>query len=109
MVSTIVFGWITAQQLENDVRNTLRESLQTQATILQQLALPLLENGQIATEAQVEQLARGIDHRITLINVQGKVLADNRESAGLMEDHSSRPEIVDARAHGVGTSGQSEA
>ncbi len=104
MVSTIVFGWITAQQLENDVRNTLRESLQTQATILQQLALPLLENGQIATEAQVEQLARGIDHRITLINVQGKVLADNRESAGLMEDHSSRPEIVDARAHGVGTS-----
>ena len=104
MVSTIVFGWITAQQLENDVRSTLRDSLQTQANMLQQFAIPLLQQNQIATEAQVEQLTSGIDHRVTLINMQGKVLADNRESALVMEDHGSRPEIIAAQASGVGIS-----
>lgn len=45
-----------------------------------------------------------IGTRITLINKQGKVLADSDEDPGIMDDHKFRPEIIRAFS---GESGQS--
>jgi two-component system, OmpR family, phosphate regulon sensor histidine kinase PhoR len=51
-----------------------------------------------------KRLGRQIDTRITLVNEQGRVLADSDEDPEVMEDHKFRPEII--RAFG-GEPGQS--
>jgi two-component system, OmpR family, phosphate regulon sensor histidine kinase PhoR len=42
--------------------------------------------------------------RITIINLNGKVLADSRENPSEMDNHSDRPEIIDALKNGFGVS-----
>ena len=42
--------------------------------------------------------------RITVINPKGKVLADSDEDADQMENHSNRPEIIDAMREQIGKS-----
>ena len=55
----------------------------------------------------VDRLGRGIPTRVTLIQIDGKVLADtSRSGAGLtrMDDHSTRPEVREALRSGRGVS-----
>ena len=40
--------------------------------------------------------------RITIINVQGKVIGDSHRTASLMDNHSNRPEIKEALSNGTG-------
>ena len=101
---TIVFGWMTAKQLEKDARFALEESLKTQANILQQRVIPHLRKNKLVSDIDLSKLTLGIKHRVTLINAEGRVLADNRKSTGLMEDHSAWPEIVDAGKNYFGIS-----
>lgn len=54
---------------------------------------------------QLRIFARSIDLRLTLIDSTGKVLFDSslpQDSIGKMENHSSRPEIEQARDRGLG-------
>ena len=41
--------------------------------------------------------------RITMIDGDGKVSLDTQADASTMENHNQRPEIVEARAHGNGS------
>ena len=104
LACTIVFGWMTAKQLEKDARFALEESLKTQANTLQQRVIPHLRKNKLVSDIDLSNLTLGIKHRVTLINAEGRVLADNRKSAGLMEDHSAWPEIVDAGKNYFGIS-----
>ncbi|MEE2736002.1 MAG: ATP-binding protein [Pseudomonadota bacterium] len=96
IVSTMVFGWIAAKQLETDARFRLEESLKTQAISLQQLVLPHLRQNTILSDVDLRNLTSGLKHRVTLFNLEGRVLADNRHLAKFMEDYSTRPEIMQA-------------
>lgn len=54
---------------------------------------------------EARALARDIDARVTLIAADGRVVSDSsQDDAGLaqLENHGSRPEVVDARQLGVG-------
>ena len=93
----MVFGWIAAKQLETDARFILEESLKTQVLSLQQLVVPHLRKNSILSDVDLRNLTSGLKHRVTLINLEGRVLADNRHSAEAMKDYSKRPEIVEAR------------
>lgn len=42
--------------------------------------------------------------RITIIQLNGKVIADSRESAAEMDNHADRPEVKDALSSGIGYS-----
>jgi two-component system phosphate regulon sensor histidine kinase PhoR len=60
-----------------------------------------------ALQARVHGLAAGTSHRITVIGIEGAVLAESdRDAGGLarMDNHRSRPEIAQALAAGAGTS-----
>ncbi len=104
LVSTLVFGSLATTQIQTDARNTIRESLRTQAAILRQLLLPsLLQEVPISREA-LEQTTGGANNRITLIDAKGLVLADNREAPEAMDNHLTRPEVVQAMATGFGSS-----
>ena len=54
--------------------------------------------------ALVERFARTSAARITLIELDGGVRADSEADAAQMDNHASRPEVVEALAEGFGTS-----
>ena len=51
----------------------------------------------------VDELARGVDARITVISADGSVIADSLAEPTGMENHSGRPEVRAAFEGGVGT------
>jgi two-component system phosphate regulon sensor histidine kinase PhoR len=76
------------------------------------LAAELLSHHVTATTAadlqdEARALARDIDARVTLIAADGRVIGDSsQDEAGLaaLENHAGRPEVIDARARGIGIS-----
>jgi two-component system phosphate regulon sensor histidine kinase PhoR len=58
-------------------------------------------------DAEADRLGALLDARVTLIARDGRVLGDSAEApaaVALMENHGARPEIVEARDHGLGKS-----
>jgi two-component system phosphate regulon sensor histidine kinase PhoR len=64
--------------------------------------LPLQSNaGSLDDESR--QLAGELGLRITIIAPDGRVLGDSAESSETMENHGSRPEVIDALLNGTGS------
>jgi two-component system phosphate regulon sensor histidine kinase PhoR len=58
-------------------------------------------------DAEADRIGALLDARVTLIARDGRVLGDSAEApaaVALMENHGSRPEVADARDHGLGKS-----
>jgi two-component system phosphate regulon sensor histidine kinase PhoR len=64
---------------------------------------PELDSGAAALNLEVRKLGRVSGTRITVIALDGRVLADTDEEPELMEDHSARPEIIQAYAGRTGS------
>jgi len=82
----------------------LTGNLLAEATITEQLLHDELRgpvNG-AALEALLRELATKVDHRITIIDKRGDVLADSWENPAVMENHSHRPEVINAIDGGQG-------
>lgn len=52
----------------------------------------------------VEESGSRANMRVTIVNEDGTVLGDSHESPSEMDNHGSRPEIIDAFTQGIGTS-----
>lgn len=104
LVSTLVFASIASSQVQSDARNTIRESLRIQASMLRQLLLPTLVRDELISSRQLADITGGAGNRITLIDASGVVLADNREESRRMDNHGHRPEVLEARSNGIGVS-----
>jgi len=60
-----------------------------------------------AYDAEADRIGALLDARVTLIDHDGRVLGDSAETpaaVALMENHATRPEVVEAREHGLGKS-----
>src|SRR5215813_9777851 len=58
-------------------------------------------------DAEADRIGSLLDARVTLIAHDGRVLGDSAEApaaVALMENHGTRPEVVEAHARGIGTS-----
>ncbi|MFO7675771.1 MAG: ATP-binding protein [bacterium] len=55
-------------------------------------------------DAALKRLGERVAVRFTVVAPDGRVLGDSRERAGVMEDHSARPEVIAAMAGEVGAS-----
>src|SRR5207247_13117 len=56
-------------------------------------------------DADADRLGELVGARVTFIAADGRVLGDSAETldgVALMENHASRPEVIDARLHGLG-------
>lgn len=102
LASTFVFGFITATQIQRDTREHIEDSLQTQAVLLRALFASHLRKGEPISSDELGRLMQDMDHRVTIMDQAGVVLADNRETPGLMDIHADRPEILMARSHQAG-------
>ncbi|MBI4201610.1 MAG: HAMP domain-containing protein [Chloroflexi bacterium] len=84
----------------------LEEELKKEALLLANTVAPYLSSP--ADLPRVQELTAGhgaiVDARVTVIALDGLVVADNWEPPALMEDHSQRPEFLGALASGLGKS-----
>ncbi len=100
--------WVLGIYLTTSVKNSridnLRFQLRQEARITAETVLPLLNGQNDIIDALVDKLGQEIDTRITIIAPDGKVLGDSLENPATMENHATRPEVIDALATGFGES-----
>ncbi len=84
--------------LQNTYLEILRGSLQSETRLVaDQMAALMAQNpGTAAIEQQAFEYANLLDARVTIIDTDGVVLADSSVPAAEMENHSDRPEVLQA-------------
>ena len=77
--------------------NTLTGNLKNLCLTLKLKISPLMENNRIEElDTLIKKLGRQIETRITVVNIDGIVLADSEKDPVLMENHMNRLEIIQA-------------
>jgi len=85
------------RSMKNDFLDTTTENLITYSIPLKLSVTPLLLDNSIKElDSIVKELGKLTPIRITIIDVQGTVLADSVEKPSSMEKHETRPEFIDA-------------
>jgi two-component system phosphate regulon sensor histidine kinase PhoR len=85
--------------------DTQSENLSRLNTSLQSSIRPLLENESTdSLDSFVKSMGSDINTRITIVDLNGVVLADSEEDPKVMENHGKRPEILDAMNDNKGKS-----
>jgi two-component system, OmpR family, phosphate regulon sensor histidine kinase PhoR len=105
IISTVLFGFIVADQVERDALDRVEQSLLEQAHSLIPSMAGYLTKGEVLEPSVLVAATPGIAARITLIDADGLVLADNKRSPLAMDNHGGRPEILASlrSSHGVVT------
>lgn len=112
VVFVVLFQTRQRQAIEAEVRQRLRD----EAAVLEVLAEPIWESPDAPVEElratwqpKLETLGGDVGARLTLVRVDGTVIADSSADARKMENHRNRPEIEQAASSevGVGYSTQS--
>jgi two-component system phosphate regulon sensor histidine kinase PhoR len=101
-VAGMLFATTMRRQIDDQIESTLVAETRLAAELLSQTTTP----APIA-ELQEEAVRIGdlLNARVTFVAEDGKVLGDSFEKLSdlaSMENHAQRPEVVDARAHGIG-------
>jgi two-component system phosphate regulon sensor histidine kinase PhoR len=92
-----LFGALVDSSLRRQSLGELTTSLVQQAAVVE-----VAIRGRTDLDALVDELASRAGSRVTVIGIDGWVLADSAEDATTMENHSQRPEIVAALAGEIG-------
>ena len=80
-----------------------REMDAARSTLQELLELMDAQSAITEPEALMEQFhAAAPDKRLTIVDTDGTVLADTDADASQLEDHNSRPEVIDAERSGWG-------
>jgi len=104
-LAVLTVGVLVGRRITSDTLHEVERSLLVQAHLLEIIAAPTLAGSDdIDLQAEVRELGGRIDSRLTVIRGDGIVLADSDEDPAHMDNHGSRPEIVDARTDGTGVS-----
>ena len=92
-----------ARQMQHDSLLEIENSLKSQAIIIRQSILPTLTSDHINNlQQQIIKIADDIDTRITVISIDGTVLADSQQDPVTMNNHGQRPELQQALETGLG-------
>jgi two-component system phosphate regulon sensor histidine kinase PhoR len=103
VISMGALGIYLTRFVHDSQLDNLRFHLQQEARITAEAVMPLLQSGE-SPDSLAKTLGGEIDSRVTVIAPDGKVLADSIEDPAAMENHASRPEVIDALASGIGQS-----
>lgn len=87
----------------------VRQRLQDEAVVVQRWADAAWESADVPVEElrsawqpRIEALGKEVGTRLTLMKLDGTVLADSAADARHLENHADRVEVEQARLHGVG-------
>ena len=100
----VCMGGLSAYLLQfarSNYLNNLNTQLIAQAKLIGDASQPYFTSGQIKSiDSLVKRLGSTIDARITVIDKNGIVLGDSEKDPITMENHSNRPEVIDALSQG---------
>jgi two-component system phosphate regulon sensor histidine kinase PhoR len=104
-ITTLALGYFLSNNVKTAFESEIEDQLFKTATLA---SIYIRDQGADAdTQETVTAISKLLGVRVTLIAVNGQVLGDSdvtRASLSGMENHSGRPEFLDARATGRGTS-----
>ena len=106
IISTLIVGILNSRQISEEGMRDIHQSLSAHTELLAEIAkLSLQPNNPDFKSLQqtLKQLGKNTRSRLTIIANDGIVLADSREHPEKMDNHSQRPEIIDARTQGSST------
>ncbi len=96
-------GLILVNRVEQHSRQQIEHNLRNKARLLRETVRALPVDHGPALQERMEALSREIATRITLLDAQGRVIADSEKDPAEMDNHAGRPEIVAAAANQFGT------
>jgi len=105
IVAAIILSSFLVIRLRSNVESKISQRLQSDATLAGEIFRKAMLDGDIAyIQRETKELAKNLNLRITVIDKQGKVLADSERDAQSMENHGGRAEFIGAVEKGVGES-----
>ncbi len=102
VLSVVIVFVITAVFIDQAARSGFIEELTTSTQAQSRAVAVALRTGPV--DRSVSDLAEALGVRITVIDASGVVEADSAADPATMTNHNDRPEIIEARADGMGTS-----
>jgi two-component system, OmpR family, phosphate regulon sensor histidine kinase PhoR len=89
--------------LMHDQEQAGREALDRSLLVATRMASQLLDGEPpAALQDEVEKLDRALGVRLTVIRMDGTVIADTEAAPARMENHGTRPEVLQALGEGIG-------
>ena len=83
----------------------LSDALEEKAIIFSPVIIDHIEKSKINTiDTTVKRISENLHSRITIIAIDGNVLGDSEEDLAKMDNHSNRPEVIQALKSGKGQS-----
>jgi two-component system, OmpR family, phosphate regulon sensor histidine kinase PhoR len=105
VVAGALFATAMRTRLDERIEDTLAAEARLASELLGQTAALPAGDPIPELDAEADRMGALLNARVTLIAADGRVLGDSSESVDAvrqMENHASRPEIVEASQHGVG-------
>ncbi len=108
LISMIIVGVLVGRQANESGLREIKNSLEVRSKLLAEIAMPALGSSLSTQQSdllqeKIARLGRDTASRLTVISLDGSVIADSRELPGKMDNHGQRPEIMDARERGYAT------
>jgi two-component system phosphate regulon sensor histidine kinase PhoR len=103
----LITSFITIRMVESHQITTIREALLREAETIRLLLAPPSQDAIVIMAnivSVVEDLKKSTEARVTIIDQNGKVLADSNATSKLMDNHLQRPEIQEADEKTYGSS-----
>ncbi|MDD5063736.1 MAG: ATP-binding protein [Phycisphaerae bacterium] len=105
IVTAIILSSFLVIRLGDNVESKISQRLQNNTILAGEIfKKAMLEGDNTYIQREAKNLAANLNLRITVIDKQGKVLADSERDARSMENHGDRTEFVQAVKKGVGES-----
>ncbi len=103
VLTSVLVGFLVDRQMEESLLAELEGSLRDKAILLEPYAERCFAAGPDAEIARdVDRIGRETGTRLTFIRPDGGVAADSHEDPVRMENHGSRPEVLEAVETGTG-------
>ena len=104
LISLAAIGWYASSSMQQFYYTQTAEDLKASAHVIEE---QILASYKIGDSTRLDQLCKMLgtagQKRITVIEPSGKVLADSQENPQQMDDHSDRPEIIEAMKEQTGS------
>ncbi|MCD6430127.1 MAG: HAMP domain-containing protein [Deltaproteobacteria bacterium] len=103
LLASIIVGSVVGRLIEKRTLNEVRRTLEVRTLLLGRLSLAQLKQKiDPILQSTIKDLGRNTNTRLTLIGVNGLVLADSDKNPATMDNHGRRPEILDSQHHEYG-------
>jgi len=105
IIVVLILNFFVSSRLSDDFEQRLSEQLRDDAILVGNILRTALdERNPQEIQQTTLRLAEKLDLRITVVDAQGKVLADSESEPSTMANHGDRPEIIEALKSGFGQS-----